>query len=85
MLCGPNSWHSFTKVCLRRAIVCSHCDCVITGLTAFVCQECSCYVDMKCRQEIINQLAYVKHPVEQEINKDQEICLAILQEGLFWW
>jgi len=86
IFCGSNSWHSFTKVCLRKSITCSHCNCVIDReSTAFVCQECSCYVDTKCRQEIIKQLAFVKDPVEQEKNKDQQICLAILQEGLFWW
>lgn len=86
IFCGSNSWHSFTKVCLRRSILCSHCNCVIDReSTAFVCQECSCYVDTKCRQEIIKQLPFVKVPVEQDKNKDQQICLAILQEGLFWW
>ena len=78
-------WHSFTKVCLRQPIVCFHCDCAIKDLTAFVCQECSCYVDMKCRQEIINRLLFAKYPVEEESNKEQHVCLAILQEGLFWW
>ena len=85
IFCGSNSWHSFTKVCLRKSIICSYCNCVIDReSTAFVCQECSCYVGTKCRQEIIKQLAFVEQ-VEQEKNKDQQICLAILQEGLFWW
>ena len=83
IMCGSN-FHSFTKICLRQSIVCCHCNRIILGLTAFVCQECSCFVDMKCRQEITDRLLYGKFRNEEN-QKMQRACIALLQEGLFLW